>query len=325
MPQLELRNVHSAYGRSQVLFGVSFAVEPGECVALIGRNGVGRSDHDPQHRRARGPAPGGDRVARPERRGPAAAPDRAARDRLRAGGTADISRVDGVGEPRRWRAARRRTGGTRSGCSSCSPTSSRSGPGLGGVLTGGQQQMLTIARSLMGNPRLLLLDEPSEGLAPRVVDSLRDQVRRLKEAGLSIVLAEQNLSFVLSLSDRCHIMEKGEIKHSGADGRNCANTPRSWSDTSPSEPCRPGVVRPPASRTHRLSLRICRSWPLPKVERPRSPETGRDSGPHDVSAAAFPTRRLPDRGAPRQGRRRGRPRIGLPEPCPRGKCRLPVR
>ena len=86
---------------------------------------------------------------------------------------------------------------------------------LGGVLSGGQQQMLTIARSLMGNPRLLLLDEPSEGLAPRVVESLRDQVQSLKDEGLSIVLAEQNLSFVLALSDRCHIMEKGEIKHSG--------------------------------------------------------------------------------------------------------------
>jgi branched-chain amino acid transport system ATP-binding protein len=86
---------------------------------------------------------------------------------------------------------------------------------LGGVLSGGQQQMLTIARSLMGNPKLLLLDEPSEGLAPRVVETLRDKVRQLKEGGLSIVLAEQNLSFVLALSDHCHIMEKGEVHYSG--------------------------------------------------------------------------------------------------------------
>jgi branched-chain amino acid transport system ATP-binding protein len=86
----------------------------------------------------------------------------------------------------------------------------------GGVLSGGQQQMLTIARSLMGNPRLLLLDEPSEGLAPRVVEDVRDQVEKLKNSGLSIILAEQNLEFVLSLADRVHILEKGEIKFSGA-------------------------------------------------------------------------------------------------------------
>ena len=86
---------------------------------------------------------------------------------------------------------------------------------LGGVLSGGQQQMLTIARSLMGNPRLLLLDEPSEGLAPKVVETLREQIMMLKQSGLAIVLAEQNLSFVLHLSDFCHIMEKGEIKFSG--------------------------------------------------------------------------------------------------------------
>ena len=76
--------------------------------------------------------------------------------------------------------------------------------------------MLTIARSLMNNPSILLLDEPSEGLAPKVVEDLRDQVKLLKDSGLSIVLAEQNLNFVLYLSDYCHILEKGEIKYSGS-------------------------------------------------------------------------------------------------------------
>ena len=87
---------------------------------------------------------------------------------------------------------------------------------LGGVLSGGQQQMLTVARSLMGNPRLLILDEPSEGLAPKVVETLRERVTRLKDGGMSILLAEQNLKFVLSLSDHCHIMEKGQITYSGS-------------------------------------------------------------------------------------------------------------
>ena len=85
----------------------------------------------------------------------------------------------------------------------------------GGVLSGGQQQMLTIARGLMGNPKLLILAEPSEGLAPKVVENLREQIRELKKSGMSILLAEQNLSFVLALSDECHIMEKGQIKYSG--------------------------------------------------------------------------------------------------------------
>ena len=67
----------------------------------------------------------------------------------------------------------------------------------------------------MNNPSLLLLDEPSEGLAPKVVEDLRDQIKLLKDSGLSIVLAEQNLSFVMYLSDRCHILEKGEVKFSG--------------------------------------------------------------------------------------------------------------
>ena len=82
----------------------------------------------------------------------------------------------------------------------------------GGVLSGGQQQMLTIARTLMGNPELLLLDEPSEGLAPLIVELLRQRVAELKATGLSIVLAEQNLQFVMALADRVYILEKGEVR-----------------------------------------------------------------------------------------------------------------
>ena len=85
----------------------------------------------------------------------------------------------------------------------------------GGVLSGGQQQMLTIARTLMGNPELLLLDEPSEGLAPLIVELLRQRVADLKSTGLSIVLAEQNLQFVMALADRVYILEKGEVRFTG--------------------------------------------------------------------------------------------------------------
>lgn len=85
----------------------------------------------------------------------------------------------------------------------------------GGQMSGGEQQMLTIARTLMGNPALLLLDEPSEGLAPVIVEQIGDMIERLKEAGLSILLCEQNLAFAASVSDRVLIIEKGVIRHDG--------------------------------------------------------------------------------------------------------------
>jgi branched-chain amino acid transport system ATP-binding protein len=86
----------------------------------------------------------------------------------------------------------------------------------GGFLSGGEQQMLTIGRTLMGNPELLLLDEPSEGLAPLVVENLLEQVGRLKREGLTILLAEQGVHFSLALADRVYVLEKGAIRYSGA-------------------------------------------------------------------------------------------------------------
>src|SRR5207253_4330293 len=86
----------------------------------------------------------------------------------------------------------------------------------GGHLSGGEQQMLTIARTLMGNPELLLLDEPSEGLAPLVVDHLQAQIGRLKAEGLTILLAEQNVDFSLALADRVYVLEKGHIRYEGS-------------------------------------------------------------------------------------------------------------
>jgi branched-chain amino acid transport system ATP-binding protein len=86
----------------------------------------------------------------------------------------------------------------------------------GGFLSGGEQQMLTIARTLMGNPELLLLDEPSEGLAPLVVDHLQEQIGRLKSDGLTILLAEQNVGFSLNLADRVYVLEKGRIRYEGS-------------------------------------------------------------------------------------------------------------
>jgi branched-chain amino acid transport system ATP-binding protein len=86
----------------------------------------------------------------------------------------------------------------------------------GGFLSGGEQQMLTIARTLMGNPELLLLDEPSEGLAPLVVDALLAKIGELKAQGLTILLAEQGVDFSLALADRVYVLEKGAVRYTGA-------------------------------------------------------------------------------------------------------------
>jgi branched-chain amino acid transport system ATP-binding protein len=86
---------------------------------------------------------------------------------------------------------------------------------MGGYLSGGEQQMLTIARTLMGNPELLMLDEPSEGLAPLVVDLLLEKITELKNGGVTILLAEQGVAFSLALADRVYVLEKGTIRYSG--------------------------------------------------------------------------------------------------------------
>jgi branched-chain amino acid transport system ATP-binding protein len=88
-----------------------------------------------------------------------------------------------------------------------------------GLLSGGEQQMLTIARTLMGNPEVLLLDEPSEGLAPLVVEALLAQIAELKAQGLTILLAEQGVEFSLALADRVYVLEKGAVRFTGAAAR----------------------------------------------------------------------------------------------------------
>jgi branched-chain amino acid transport system ATP-binding protein len=93
----------------------------------------------------------------------------------------------------------------------------------GGRMSGGEQQMLTIARTLMGNPSCLLLDEPSEGLAPVIVDQMAAAIRALKKEGLSVLLSEQNLHFAAAVSDRAYIIEKGRIRFGGTMAELAAN------------------------------------------------------------------------------------------------------
>jgi branched-chain amino acid transport system ATP-binding protein len=217
---LEVHDVHTAYGLSRVLFGVSIEVGAGECVCLLGRNGVGKSTTmrsimgltPPQSGRVtfRGTDITGWEPYRVARAGIGFVPE----DRRIF---ADLSVWENLDVARR--AAGGNGGFTLDRVFDLFPKLRELTSRNGGHLSGGEQQMLTIARTLMGNPELLLLDEPSEGLAPIVVDHLRDQIARLKREGLTILLAEQNTEFSLALADRVYVLEKGSIRFSGPAAR----------------------------------------------------------------------------------------------------------
>jgi branched-chain amino acid transport system ATP-binding protein len=216
---LEVVDLYTAYGLSQVLFGVSLRVAAGECVCLLGRNGVGKTTTMRSIMGLTPPRQGrilwkGHDVTR-------WSPHRVAR----AG-------IGFVPEDRRifadltvWEnldvASRGATGSgwTIERVYQLFPKLQELAGRQGGFLSGGEQQMLTIARTLMGNPELLLLDEPSEGLAPLVVDHLGEQIAQLKRGGLTILLAEQNVAFSLALADRVYVLEKGSIRFEGPAAR----------------------------------------------------------------------------------------------------------
>ena len=218
---LEARDLHTAYGLSRVLFGVSLEVAAGECVCLLGRNGVGKSTTmrsimglTPPHA-GRVMWKGTDITGWPPYRVAQAGVGFVPEDRrifadLTVWENLDVAtrRREGAGSP--WTVER---------VFDLFPKLRELANRHGGHLSGGEQQMLTIARTLMGNPELLLLDEPSEGLAPLVVDHLREQIARLKGEGLTILLAEQNTEFSLALADRVYVLEKGSIRFSGSATR----------------------------------------------------------------------------------------------------------
>ena len=231
-PLLDVSEIHTAYGLSRVLFGVSIEVDAGECVCLLGRNGVGKSTTmrsimgltPPQSGRVafKGVDITGWESYRIARAGIGFVPedrrifadltvwenlDVAQRNRRRRSRSGDPRHEPRAGSSGQWTIER---------VFDLFPTLRQLTGRNGGYLSGGEQQMLTIARTLMGNPQLLLLDEPSEGLAPLVVDHLGEQIARLKAEGLTILLAEQNTEFSLRLADRVYVLEKGAIRFSGA-------------------------------------------------------------------------------------------------------------
>ncbi len=213
---LELEDVHAAYGLSRVLFGISIEVNQGECVCLLGRNGVGKTTTMRAVMGLTPPSSGHVRFKtrditgwpphRIARAGIGFVPeDRRIFAELSVWENLDVARR-AAARPGRW---------TMESVIDLFPVLGTLRDRQGGFLSGGEQQMLTIARTLMGNPELLLLDEPSEGLAPLVVEALLAKVGELKAQGLTILLAEQGIEFSLALADRVYVLEKGAVRFSG--------------------------------------------------------------------------------------------------------------
>jgi branched-chain amino acid transport system ATP-binding protein len=214
---LRVDRVFAGYLQSEVLFDLSLEIRAGECVGLLGRNGVGKTT---TIRAVMGltPARSGqitwkstDITRFPAHRIARSGIGFVPEDRRIFADLTVFENLDVGSRP----ASNGRAAWTMERVFDMFPQLAALKDRRGGFLSGGEQQMLTIARTLMGNPELLLLDEPSEGLAPIIVENLFEQVQRLKRDGLTILLAEQNLDFVLDLSDRVYILEKGRTVFDG--------------------------------------------------------------------------------------------------------------
>ncbi len=220
---LEVSNLSAWYGAAQILFDVDLEVGQGEVVALMGRNGAGKSTTlkaimslmekrlgeihfmgrnisllSP-HEIARlglGFVPEDRRIFT----------DLTVNENLEVGRQASRTWPDGTPAPV-W---------TRDKLFTLFPNLGEMPNRLGGRMSGGEQQMLTVARTLMGNPYLILLDEPSEGVSPLLVEQMAQMMMELKSRGVSILLSEQNLHFAQIVSDRAYVLEKGQIRYSGS-------------------------------------------------------------------------------------------------------------
>ena len=215
---LDLENVNAYYGDSHILHGVSLAVKEGEVVCLLGRNGAGKTTTILTIMGYLKPRPG--RILYRGRDIAALPPYAVARL-----GFGFVPQERGIFPSLTVREnltvfARGTAGGrwTLERILELFPSLRARERNLGFQLSGGEQQMLAIARALMLNPSLLLLDEPSEGLAPMIVQDIIEVLRNLKREGLAILLVEQNLRTALAVADRHHVMNKGEICFSGSSG-----------------------------------------------------------------------------------------------------------
>lgn len=212
---LEVNGIHTYYGTSHILFGISFEVKQGEAVCLLGRNGAGKTT---TFRSIIGLTPpksgsikfqGNEIVGKP--------PYRIAR--MGIGYVPDTRRIfPDLTVRQNILVARRETETATWNLEriySLFPKLKDLDTHMGTQLSGGEQQMLTVARTLMTNPELLLLDEPGEGLAPLVIQSMKEQLGEIKKLGVTMLICEHNVGLATALSDRGYVIDKGTIRYQG--------------------------------------------------------------------------------------------------------------
>jgi branched-chain amino acid transport system ATP-binding protein len=223
---LEVRKLNAAYGQAQVLFGVDLELRAGEILVLLGRNGAGKSTTLKSIIGLLPPLAGeisfaGARIERLPafeiaRRGLGYVPeDRRIFMDLTVLENLEVGRQAARSGAAHWDLER---------IFALFPSLARMQARRAAHMSGGEQQMLSIARSLMGNPLALLLDEPSEGLAPVIVEQLARTLLSLRREGLAVLLCEQNLGFARRVADRACIIERGSVRHTGTLAELDANT-----------------------------------------------------------------------------------------------------
>jgi branched-chain amino acid transport system ATP-binding protein len=212
---LEVKDIHTYYGTSHILFGISLQVEEGEAVCLLGRNGAGKTTTLKSIIGLVPPKKGSIKFQNQEVIGKP--PYTIAQ--MGVGFVPDDRRIfpDLTVRQNILLAKRDRDGSiwNLDRIYSLFPKLKDLDSHMGGHLSGGEQQMLTIARTLMTNPTLLLLDEPGEGLAPLVVRAMGEQLMEIKKLGVTMLICEHNVGLAMSLSDRAYIMDKGTIRFQG--------------------------------------------------------------------------------------------------------------
>jgi branched-chain amino acid transport system ATP-binding protein len=217
-PLLEVWNLTAAYGRAQVLFGLTFGLHAGEVMALVGRNGAGKTT---TLKAIMGLVPATAKQVAFKGHSLAGLPTyRIAR--LGLGYVPEDRRiftdltVDENLETGRRAAGLGRSPWTPERLFRLFPNLAEMRDRRGNQMSGGEQQMLAIARTLMGNPDAILLDEPSEGIAPVIVQMMAEAIRAMKAEGVAVLLSEQNWAFAAGISDRACVIERGEIRFQGA-------------------------------------------------------------------------------------------------------------
>lgn len=214
---LEVRNLHTHYGRAEILADVSFEIYAGQVAALLGRNGAGKSTTLKSIMRIVRPTRGevffdGRSISRMQpfeicRMGLGYVPEeRRIFTSLTVAENLDVARQPAREGTPVW---------TLDRLFALFPNLAELRAKSANAISGGEQQMLTVARTLMGNPRAILLDEPSEGLAPVIVELMVETLKELKAEGVTILLSEQNLNFAGLVADRAIIIEKGRIRYTG--------------------------------------------------------------------------------------------------------------